>query len=85
MRSLGSLLKKKFSQNTGQSKPSIDEKTIFFIFRKVIQKEFGALGWEKFLPHHFSNKTIFVKSSSPAWSAELWMNEKRILTKISGW
>jgi predicted nucleic acid-binding Zn ribbon protein len=83
MRSLASLLKKDFFKKNQQKKIEADEKMIFFIFKKIIQKEFGIVGCEKFLPQHFSNKTIFIKSISPAWSAEMWMNEERIVTKIN--
>ena len=83
MRSLASLLKKDFFRKTQQKKTEADEKTILFLFKKVIQKEFGSLGGEKFLPQRFSSKTIFIKSISPSWSSELWMNEERILAKIN--
>lgn len=83
MKSLGSLLQKKFSKKNKEKKLELDEKTAFFIFRKVIQKEFGVLGSEKFSPEHFAKKTIFIKSNSPAWSAELWMNKERIVSKIN--
>lgn len=83
MKSLENLLKKKFSKKNQERKVELDEKTIFFIFKKIIQKEFGDVGSGKFSPQHFSNKTIFIKSNSPAWSAELWMNEKRIVSKIN--
>ena len=84
MKSLGNLIKKKFSGKKNEKKNiELDEKTAFFIFKKVIQKEFGVLGSEKFLPQHFSNKTIFVKSISPAWSAELWMNAERVVKAIN--
>lgn len=83
MKSLGSLLQKKFSKKNKEKKLELDEKTAFFIFRKVIQKEFGSLGSEKFSPEHFAKKTIFIKSSSPAWSAELWMNKEKVILGIN--
>jgi len=83
MKSLASLLKKDFFKKNHRKKTEVDDKTIFFIFKKIIREEFGAIGSEKFIPDKFSNKTVFIKSTSPAWSAEMWMNEKRIAAKIN--
>jgi predicted nucleic acid-binding Zn ribbon protein len=83
MKSLKKLLKEKFSTKNRAQKTELDEKTVFFIFKKVVQEEFGTLGREKFSTQHFSNKTIFIKSNSSAWSSELWANQERIVSKIN--
>lgn len=80
MQSIQNLLKKKHSLKRA---PVLDEKTILFVFKKIIQKKFGEMGREKLIPDFFSKKTIFVKSKSPAWAAELWLNKKMIIREIN--
>lgn len=83
MKSLKNLLQKKLSKKGELQKTSLDEKTIFFVFKKVIQKEFGNLGAEKFRPSYFSQRTMFIKAQSPAWASELWINKERIVKKLN--
>lgn len=80
MKALKSLLSKK---SFGSSLTTLDDKTVFFVFKKVIKEDFGSVGETKFIPDYFSRKTLFVRSESAAWSSELWMNKKRIIEKIN--
>jgi predicted nucleic acid-binding Zn ribbon protein len=82
MKSIGSLIRK----SSLKKKPrleSLDEKTLFFVVKKILLKEFGSLGAEKFLPHHYSKKTLTIRSDSAPWVAELWTNQERIIRKIN--
>lgn len=82
MKSLKYLLKKNFSK-AGKMQTNIDEKTVFFIFRKVMREDFGELGAENFKTDYFSGKIIFVKTGSSAWASELWINRKRMVKRIN--
>jgi hypothetical protein len=62
---------------------ALTDKDIFYIFRRVVKEEFGALGVAKFQADYFKNKTIFVKSESSAWAAELFSNRSRIVRKMN--
>jgi predicted nucleic acid-binding Zn ribbon protein len=62
---------------------NIDEKTIFYIFKKVVKEEFGNIGADKFKAEYFKDKTIFIKSDSSVWSSELWLNKDKIVRKIN--
>jgi hypothetical protein len=66
-----------------QKKQTLDDKTVFFVFKKVIEAEFGQLGKTKFTPDYFARKILFVKAQNSAWSAELWTNKARIMKKIN--
>ena len=79
MKALGDIL----GQRKFQKKQALDDKTVFFVFKKVIGEEFGLLGKEKFTPDYFAKKTLFVKAQNSAWSAELWTNKARIMKKIN--
>ena len=61
----------------------LDDKTVFYIFKKVIKEDFGVVGGGKFVPDYFAKKTLFIKVESSAWASELWMNKKRIIEKIN--
>jgi hypothetical protein len=83
MQSLRNLLKKNRSSQKAKGTPDLDEKTVFFVFRKAIQKEFGEIGLEKIIPDYFSNKTLIIKSKSPAWAAELWTNREKVIRAVN--
>ena len=84
MKSLGSLLKLK---NTIDRKKlnhtQIDDKTVFFVFYKVIQEEFGSVGRGNLEADYFANKKLFIKSKSSAWASHLWLEKERIVRKIN--
>lgn len=61
----------------------LEDKTVFYIFNKIIGEEFGNLGREKLKPDYYKNKTIYVKSASSNWSSELWLNRGKIIRKIN--
>jgi hypothetical protein len=66
-----------------QKKQILDDKTVFFVFGRVIESEFGQLGKTKFTPDYFAKGVLFVKAQNSAWSAELWTNKARIMKKIN--
>ncbi len=80
MKSLGDLIKKKEAQN---KKVFLDEKTAFFVFKKIIGNEMGKMGQEKLIPDYFDGKIFFVRSESSVWLSELWINRERIIKKIN--
>jgi len=61
----------------------LDDKTVFYVFKKVIQEDFGKLGIESFVPDYFTGKTIFIRCKNSAWASELWLNKNRIIRKIN--
>jgi hypothetical protein len=83
MKSLQNLLKKKFPGGKSQPKMVLDDKTVFFVFKKVVKEEFGNLGIENFVPDYFSGHTIFIKCQSSGWASELWLNKHKIVRKIN--
>jgi hypothetical protein len=83
MKSLKNLLVKKFQGKSVPQKMVLDDKTVFFIFKKVIQEEFGNLGVENFQPDYFDGHKIFIKCFSSNWASELWLNKNKIMRKIN--
>ncbi|MFZ2188487.1 MAG: DciA family protein [Candidatus Moraniibacteriota bacterium] len=79
MRALGDILNRMKKRRV----QVLDDKTIFFVFKKVIEEEFGAIGRQKFNPEYFANKILFIRADNSIWSAELWTNKARIIKKIN--
>jgi hypothetical protein len=83
MKTLGSLLHKKYRSNSPIKKTDIDDATVFFIFKKILQMEYGNAGSGKFTADYFSKKTLHIKAKNSAWAAELWTNRGKLIKKIN--
>jgi len=81
MKSIKDILNKKSSQEG--FKGIIDEKTVLFVFEKVIKDEMGVIGKEKLRACKFSKGKIFIKTGSSAWASELWLNRDKIIGKVN--
>lgn len=77
------LLKDYLEKRNVQQAQNLDDKTIFYVFRKVIKEEFGNVGAAKLVPDFYKHKTIFVKSESSAWASELWLNKDRVVRQMN--
>ncbi|EKE11576.1 MAG: hypothetical protein ACD_15C00059G0014 [uncultured bacterium] len=77
------LIKSYLSQKNVFQVKNLDDKTIFFIFKKIIKEEFGNIGLANLRPEYYKDKTIFIKSNSSVWSSELWLNRDKIVRKIN--
>jgi hypothetical protein len=64
-------------------KKSIDEKTIFFLFNKVIRKMYGEKGVENLKAERYAGETIFFSSREPLWAADLLVNQAEAIEKIN--
>jgi len=64
-------------------KISFDNKDVFYIFNKIIKKEFGDIGAAKFQVDYFGKKVLVVRCESPAWASELWNNKGKIIRKMN--
>ena len=63
-------------------KITLTEKDIFYVFKKIIQEEFGNIGAAKLKPDYFGKNILFIKSESSAWASELWLNKNLIMRKL---
>jgi len=79
MKDLKQLLKKR----TIGAKVALDEKSVFFVFSKVIKEEYGKQGAEHIRPVLLRDKKIFAESDSSAWSSEIWLNKARIVARVN--
>jgi hypothetical protein len=79
MEKLSRLLSKKIINK----KMVLDEKTIFYVFKKIIEEEYGKKGLVNFIPAAYISKKIIIKCPSSSWKNELWLNKKEILKRAN--
>lgn len=79
MKDLKQLLKKK----TVGARSTLDEKSILFVFRQVVQSEYGKQGAQNIEPLYLRDKTIGIKAASSHWASELRLNKGQIVRKIN--
>jgi hypothetical protein len=78
MKRIDQLLKQKKSPRR-----PLDEKSIFFLFKKVVREEYGAKGEQSLLPQLLKNNRLFLKARSSNWANEIWTNRQEIIKKIN--
>lgn len=79
MKKISDILRSKKSLN----KKTLDEKSIFYFFNKVIEREYGNKGLANLCPNFLKSKKLFVKAKSSVWANELWINRDEIAGKIN--
>ena len=82
MKSIKNLLSKKISEAKSPRRAALNDKDIFYVFKKVIQEEFGNIGAANLKPDYFGKNILHIKSESSAWASELWLNKNLILRKL---
>lgn len=79
MKKIGQLLR----MNKKDKKMVLDEKTIFYIFSKIIKEEYGQKGSANFTPVVYKARKLIIRCQSSSWRSELWLNRKEIIRKIN--
>ncbi len=85
MRTLKDLLPKnkknpRFIHGLGEN---LDEKTIFFIAKKVLVAEYGIRGGENIIPVLYKEKKLFLSSRSSLWGNEIWLERQGLKDKMN--
>jgi hypothetical protein len=79
MKSLKNILEKR----KDLKRMTFDTKDVFYIFNRVIKKQFGEIGAAKFQADYFGKKVLVVRCESSAWASELWTNKGKIIRKMN--
>lgn len=61
----------------------LDEKTVFYICKRVLIEEYGVRGGENIIPSFYKEKKLFLTPRSSLWSSELWLQKDRIRERIN--
>lgn len=78
MKKINQLLKHKDFKKT-----ALDEKTVFYIFKKIVKYEYGKKGAENLKPDFYKSGKLFIKAQSSNWASEAWINRQNIIKKIN--
>lgn len=77
------LLKNFLNRKHFNKKTDLDEKTVFYVFEKVIKREYGRMGEENIQPRFYKKGKIFIKTGSSNWANEIWLNRQGLIKKIN--
>lgn len=62
---------------------NIDEKTIFFIAKKILVMEYGIRGGENIIPTLYQDKKLYLSSRSSLWGNEIWLEREHLKEKMN--
>lgn len=80
MRNLKDILSEKKAQ---KSTGAADEKTIFFIFKKVAVELYGTRGLESIIPVFYKEKKLYIQPRSSLWANEVLLEKKKLIQKMN--
>lgn len=84
MRTLKDLLPKEQRLSGRVASAHFDEKTVFFIARKVLAEEYGLRGGENIIPTLYKDKKLFLSARSSLWGNEMWLERERLRERMNG-
>jgi hypothetical protein len=82
MNSFQNILQAKLSQATPKA-PAMDEKTIQFLFEKVIQEYYGVKGKSNVLPLGFKGGVLVLGIYKSLWQAEVSINKEELRESVN--
>lgn len=71
------------SEPSAPKKITLDDQSIFYVFKKMIAKEYGARGEQSIEARYYKNKKLFVAAKSSMWMSELQLNRQYFVDKIN--
>lgn len=83
MRTLKDLLPKRKFAPTQRKAILLDEKTIFYVARKVLLEEYGSKGGENIIPTLYKEKKLYLSARSSLWGNEIWLEKEHLRKKMN--
>lgn len=62
---------------------TLDDKTIFFAFERVVGEWYGAKGRENIFPEKWEEGELFIRVRSSLWLNELLMEKAKLLMAVN--
>lgn len=62
---------------------TVDDQTVFYVFRKVVQREYGARGEHNLEAKYFKDKKLFVSAKTSLWASELQQNRQAFIDALN--
>ncbi|HMN19268.1 MAG TPA: DciA family protein [Candidatus Moranbacteria bacterium] len=75
MQQLGKLLKKKMRS---KASAALDEKSVAFVFGRIVAAEYGRRGTENVKIEFFRDGKLHVSARTSAWASELWLSRQEL-------
>ncbi len=69
--------------SSGIPSTTVDEKTLFYICKKVLVEEYGIRGGENIIPVFYKEKQLFLSPKSSLWGNEVWLQRESLKRKIN--
>ena len=80
MKKIGSFI----SNKAITKRSTVDEKTVFYVFGRIIGEEYGKQGLKNVIAESFRDKKIFIRTLGQNWPNEIWLNKAFLLKRING-
>lgn len=81
MQKIGSLLTQAYQERVART--IIDDQSVFYVFKKIVAKEYGARGEQYIEPRYYKNKKLFVAAKNSLWMSELQLNRDHFMQAIN--
>ncbi len=62
---------------------TVDDKTVFYVFSRIISEEYGRKGEKAIIPSFYRNRIIFVRFSESLWAQEVWTNRQYLIRRLN--
>jgi Dna[CI] antecedent, DciA len=66
-----------------EKRKEIDSETIFYIFNKIIEVQYGEVGKANVKPSFYKDGNIFLEINNSNWANEVWLNKKMLIDEIN--
>lgn len=85
MRLISELLSRpsKGRDDSGLEPRGLDEKTVFFLFNRVVEEQYGKRGRSIIHPSRYIEQILTVRVASPLWANELVIERARICRALN--
>lgn len=80
MRSLKDFIRKRAGDFQAST---LDDKTVFFLFRKIIREEYGMRGVNELIPTLYVDGVLSIKANNPLYSNELWIHREALVNRMN--
>jgi Dna[CI] antecedent, DciA len=83
MRNIGDLFQEKKKLVAKKTEPSLDEKTIFFVFKRAFRELYGPKGEESVEPLRVYEKKLYIKPKTSLWANEILLHKEKLVQKTN--
>ena len=83
MRNIGDFFQEKKKLVTKKTELLLDEKTIFFVFKKVFRELYGSKGEENIETLRVYEKKLYIKPRTSLWANEIVLQKEKLIQKTN--